>query len=294
VARILVTGIGGPAGRTVAEMLLARGHYVVGVDARGEGEPGVKTPGAAFFQVPLAAHPRFLEELAATAGREEIELVIPTVTEELPVIARYWNRFSRVPAMIAPADPVEVADDKHATCRRLSDLGVAVPRFCLPSEVRSFHDVERTLGWPCLSKPRRGRGGRGVAVRQPSDWPAVEALDDSFVLQEFLPGTDYDPNLLMARAGESAPLVVVLEKTRLKEGIVGNAAEVRRAHAPDVTALAAATGRALGFVGPLDLDVRRGRDGRPAVIDINARFGANIASAPEILDAALSDWGFGS
>lgn len=293
-ARILVTGVGGPAGRTVAAMLLARGHRVVGVDARGEDEPGVKTPGVEFFQVPLATHPRFLDELASTAGREGVELLIPTVTEELPVVARYWSRVSRVRVMIGSPAPVEIADDKHATCCSLSDLGVAVPRFCLPSQVRSRRDVERALGWPCLSKPRRGRGGRGVVVRQPSDWPAMEALDDSFVLQEFLPGTDYDPNVLMRRAGESAPLVVVLEKTRLKEGIVGNAAEVRRAHDADVAALAAATGQALGFVGPLDLDIRRGRDGRPAVIDINARFGANIACAPEILDAALADWGFGA
>jgi carbamoylphosphate synthase large subunit len=274
-------------------MLLARGHHVVGVDARGEEEPGVKTPGVMFFQVPPAAHPAFLDELALAVRRQDIQLLIPTVTEELPVIARHWCRVSAVPAMIGPAVPVEVADDKHATCVRLSGLGVTVPRFCLPSEVRSPGDVERTLGWPCLSKPRRGRGGRGVAVREPSDWPALEALDNSFVLQEFLPGTDYDPNLLMPRDRGAAPLVVVLEKTRLKEGIVGNAAEVRRADAPDVAALAAAAGQALGFVGPLDLDVRRGRDGRPAVIDINARFGANIACAPEILDAALRDWGFG-
>ena len=49
----------------------------------------------------------------------------------------------------------------------------------------------------------------------------------------------------------------------------------------------------MGFFGPLDVDVRRGKDGRPAVLEINARFGANIAFAPEILDAALAEWGSG-
>jgi len=37
--------------------------------------------------------------------------------------------------------------------------------------------------------------------------------------------------------------------------------------------------------------VRRRADGKPAVLEINARFGANIAFAPEILDAALADFG---
>ncbi len=286
-ARVLVTGAGGPAGRAVSRLLLARGHAVVGVDAR-----ELRLSGMAFARVPYAGDPAFLEELRRVAEREGAELLVPTVTEELPVIAPAWSHLSRVPVMIGPADAVCTANDKHLTCRRLSELGVAVPRFCLPSEVRSAREVEQALGWPCLSKPRVGRGGRGVTVRYSSDWPAIQALDDGFILQEFLPGTDYGPNVLLPRGGGSAPLVVVLEKTRLKEGIVGNAEEVRRAEVPDVKELAVAAGRSLGFVGPLDVDIRRGADGRPAVLEINARFGANIANAQEVLDAALADWGF--
>ena len=287
-ARILVTGVGGPAGRNIAEMLLKRGHSVAGVDAR-----AVEAPGIDVSVVPLAGHPDFLDELRCAAGREKAELLIPTVTEELPLIAGQWSRVSDVPAMIGPAMAVEAAADKYLTCLALSERGVAVPRFCLPSEVPTPRGVEKAIGWPCLSKPRAGRGGRGVTVRYPEDWPAVAALDDSFILQEFLPGTDYGPNLCVPRAAGSEVVVVVLEKTRLKEGIVGNAVEVRRSTAPDVMALACSAARALGFVGPLDVDVRRGKDGRPAVLEINARFGANIACAPEVLDAALVSWGFG-
>jgi carbamoylphosphate synthase large subunit len=193
--------------------------------------------------------------------------------------------------MIGPAEAVRTANDKYLTCLYLSQRGVAVPRFCLPSEVRSCQAVENVLGWPCLSKPRVGRGGRGVTVRYAEDWPAVAALDDDFILQEFLPGTDYGPNLCVPREKSGFLIAVVLEKTVLKEGIVGNATEVRRADAPDVLALASRAARAMGFIGPLDVDVRRGKDGTPAVLEINARFGANIAFVPEILDAALTEWG---
>jgi carbamoylphosphate synthase large subunit len=132
-----------------------------------------------------------------------------------------------------------------------------------------------------------------VTVRYAEDWPAVAALDDLSILQEFLPGTDYGPNLCVPREAGAAVVAVVLEKTLLKEGIVGNATEVRRAAAPDVMALASRAAHAMGFVGPLDVDIRRGRDGRPAVLEVNARFGANIAFAPEVLDAALAEWGVG-
>ena len=117
----------------------------------------------------------------------------------------------------------------------------------------------------------------------------MTALDDHFILQEFMSGADYAPNLFIGRDGQA--IAVVIEKTKLKEGIVGNAAEVRRVTAPDVAELAIAAAKVMGFVGPLDIDIRRRADGKPAVLEINARFGANIANAPEILEAALADWG---
>jgi len=159
----------------------------------------------------------------------------------------------------------------------------------LPSQVKSPEDVAHAIGWPCLSKPRVGRGGRGVTVWQAQDWPSMTALDDHFILQEFMSGADYAPNLFIGRDGQA--IAVVIEKTKLKEGIVGNAAEVRRVTAPDVAELAIAAAKVMGFVGPLDIDIRRRADGKPAVLEINARFGANIANAPEILEAALADWG---
>jgi carbamoyl-phosphate synthase large subunit len=55
--------------------------------------------------------------------------------------------------------------------------------------------------------------------------------------------------------------------------------------------LAISAAEALGFVGPLDIDIRRRADGTPVVLEINARFGANIAQAPRVLDAVLAAFG---
>lgn len=281
--KILVTGVGGPAGRNVAQLLLARGHRIVGTDMR-----EVLMPGITFYRVPAANDPAFLETLRDLAAQEEVDLVIPTVTEELPIVARGWSQHSVTPAMIGSYDAVFTANDKYLTAERLTAQGVSVPRYCLPSQVRSVEEVAERIGWPCLSKPRVGRGGREVTVWHQEQWSQVAALDDRYLLQEFMPGTDYAPNLFVGRNGHST--VVVLEKTKLKGNLVGNALEVARVHAPDVAELGLAAARAVGLVGPMDIDIRRGADGRPAVLEINARFGANIANAPEILDAALTEW----
>jgi carbamoylphosphate synthase large subunit len=249
----------------------------------------VSLPGIEFRLIRAAHDPSFLENLHRLAVQEQADLLIPTVTEELPIVAAGWSQWGDIPAMLGPYQAVFTANDKYLTAERLTSHGVTVPRYCLPSQVKSSDDIAQALGWPCLSKPRVGRGGRGVTVREERDWPSVAVLDDRIVLQEFMPGTDYAPNVCMGRDGQTT--VVVLEKTRLKEGIVGNAAEVLRADAPDVAELAIAAAKAMGLVGPLDIDVRRRADGKPAVLEINARFGANIAFAPEILDAALADFG---
>jgi carbamoylphosphate synthase large subunit len=281
---ILVTGIGGPAGRNVTQLLLARGHAVVGTDMR-----DVSMPGISFHIIPAANDPSFLERLLQIATQEKTDLLIPTVTEELPIVAEHWSDRGGIPAMIGPFAAVYTANDKYLTAEHLAQNGVAVPRYCLPSQVKSAADIAQATGWPCLSKPRIGRGGRGVTVWGEKDYALMHALDDRSILQEFLPGTDYAPNVCIGRAGHAT--VIVLEKTRLREGNVGNAAEVQRVVAPDVAELAIAAAKALGFTGPLDIDIRRRADGNPAVLEINARFGANIAHAPEVLDAALASFG---
>jgi len=279
-ATILVTGIGGPAGRNTTRLLLDRGHQVVGTDIR-----PIDIDGGSFHIVPPFNAPDFLDSIYSLSASMSIDLLIPTVSEELPLVAAARHRWTSIPVVIGPFEAVTIANDKYLTSRRLLNCGVKAPRFMLPSEAKTRENIDEQLGWPCLSKPRVGRGGRGVTVYSKADWPAINRLDDNYILQEFIPGTDYAPNVYVN--GEN-PIVVVLEKTLLKEGIVGNALEVRRVEAPDVAEVAIAAGRALGFSGPIDVDVRRRADGTPVVLEINARFGANILHAPEILDATLT------
>ena len=276
----LVTGIGGPAGQSVANLLLERKRRVAGTDIR-----IITLLGAAFYPVPPANAPDFLTAIHTIAGSAQIDLIIPTVTEELPVFASGWSWQEQFPVLVSSAEPVKIANDKYLTASALSAKGVSVPRFALPSQLHSPRELAQRIGWPCISKPRVGRGGREVTWHPEQDWPAIAALGDGYILQEFAAGTDFATNIHLGRDGKA--VVVVLEKTELKEGIVGNAKSVRRVDAPDVADLAAAAARAVGLSGPLDIDIRRRSDGIPVVLEINARFGANIRYAPEVLEAVL-------
>jgi carbamoylphosphate synthase large subunit len=276
----LITGVGGPAGQSVAKLLLERQQRVAGTDMR-----IIAFPEVAFYPVPPANSPDFLTSTLAIANTARVDMIIPTVSEELPIFAGGWVWQADFPVLVSSAQAVNIANDKYLTAVTLTAGGVSVPRFALPSQVHSPQEVAQKIGWPCISKPRVGRGGREVTWHPEQDWPAISVLGDAYILQEFAGGTDFAPNVYLGRNGQAT--VVVLEKTELKEGIVGNAKSVRRVDAPDVADLAAAAARAVGLYGPLDIDIRRRNDGVPVVLEINARFGANIRYAPEVLEAVL-------
>lgn len=275
--RALVTGVGGPSGQAAVSALKAKGYSVIGVDMR-----EVPHRADAFAEVPPARDPRYIEVLADMVSRESVAWLVPTVSEELSIVAEAAPRLRRqgVAVFVGAPGAVRVCDDKWDTVRALEKAGVAVPK----SAIGEADSPEvRGLGFPVVSRPRVGRGGRGVVVH---DRPGERAQASHPIWQEFLPGTEYD---VMVVAHPDPPHRIlaeeVFEKTVLRDGRVGNALEAVRVQGPDVSRLAREAASALGLWGPMDIDVRRGADGKPRVLEINARIGAHTLKAPAIFDA---------
>ncbi|WP_427019310.1 ATP-grasp domain-containing protein (plasmid) [Pseudarthrobacter sp. P1] len=287
--RILVTGIGGPAGRAVATALHARGIHVMGTDIIDVPAPD----GVRVVQVPPATDPDAVDALRRLIAEEGITVLIPTVSDELPRIsaARAWFGDNVHVAISAPG-PVSLANDKLLTAWVLDAAGVPVPRFGVPGDFADAGVAMAALGAPVVVKPRISRGGRGVLVIDSPDAVDWDALPAGMIVQEFIPGTEYGPMVHGTEQGSpDTPFAVVFEKTELAQGIIGNAVAGHRVgaeDAADVGTAALAAVRALGLAGPADVDVRRRADGTPAVLEVNARFGANSAFAPELLDAVLA------
>jgi carbamoylphosphate synthase large subunit len=281
---IAVTGAGGPAGRAVGGWLRAQGIEPVAVDAH-----PYAVDWADALRVPPARDPDFIGRLIAVARESGANRIVPTVSEELPILARGRDalRLEGVEILVAGPRAVAVAADKLLTASALAAAGVAVPRFTAIGAAvgRNGVALER-LPWPALTKPRVSRGGRGVAVHRGLEellaaWPVQESI-----LQEFVPGREYAVQLAPGEPDE----VVVLEKTALRNGRVGNADSVVRCDESDVAAVALRAVMALGLTGPADVDVRRRASGEPVVLEVNARFGAWAHEAPEVLAAALGAW----
>lgn len=280
---ILVTGIGGPAGRCASGYLIDQGCTVIGADMR-----TVSSNVEHFFEVPAAGDALFVPTMLKIVHDLDVSLLVPTVSEELPVFAREQAAFASrgCHVTVAPYQAVDIANDKLKTARFMDQHGVAVPR-SLPGET-PHADILETLGLPVIAKPRISRGGRGVMLYTSPEELAQEQRSD-IVYQEFMSGEEYDVNLFVNREGELQSCVV-LHKTSLREGIVGNALGVERTQREDIAQLCGRAVKALGLIGPADIDVRVDASGTPRLLEINARLGANALSATEVIDDLLSDW----
>lgn len=288
---ILITGARGPAGQALlAQFAEARHnhHRIIGVDMRPVDHPVLH----AAAQVPAADDPEMIEHLSELVHRHDIDVIIPTVQEELPIVARAAEECLLYPARVVVSAPedVEVSCDKYRTMLHLEETWVPIPRFTRPEFHRDPASVGEAVGDHAIIKPREGRGSRGVREIHPDllsrdEWADIE---ENAVIQEFAPGQEFAP-MVYIPPGDAPPTVVVVEKFC---GPDYKAHEVRRVPAdryPDVGRIALGAARELGLRGPVDVDLRCLADGRPVVLEVNARFGANSALAPEILDALLED-----
>jgi len=156
---ILITGVGGPAGRALVSQLATTSHNVVGVDMQEVALADIDS----FELVPAANDPDMINQLAALVDHYDVDLLIPTVADELPMVAKasQLGQLSNAQVVISPLEAVEKCFDKLLTMRALREAGVSVPPFGLPSDFTSSYDVFEQLGGAIITKPRVARGGRG-------------------------------------------------------------------------------------------------------------------------------------
>ena len=141
-------------------------------------------------------------------------MLVPGVDEELLPIARARQTIARE-VLLPPMPFVEAHLDKLASHALLKALGVPVP------ETEALTE-RRRVTFPCIVKPRRGRGSRDVAiVRSEEELRAHVMLcrrpPVDFIVQQLLQGQEYTVTMVADRTG--ALRAVVPAKVAIKRGI---------------------------------------------------------------------------
>jgi len=167
-------------------------------------------------QIPLATDAHFVEFLKNLCLDLKVDVLIPSVDEELLLIAEGSHEWGATKIMLPHANYVSAMTDKLTMIKVLEAQGILAPK------TESLDNDFAKFNFPCIVKPRVGRGSRGVF--SVADRKEVEAFRAKLgkdainqVLQVKYFGAEYTVQMIANFKGELQCVVPV--KISVKKGI---------------------------------------------------------------------------
>ncbi len=219
--------------------------------------------------VPSIESGDYLNALLHLVRREGIDLLIPLIDSELPLIAACIDRFAEIGcrALISSPAVVEICHDKLLTSRALTAAGIDTPRTRTWTEAMKL----RRHRFPYYLKPRSGSAAMGNYVIRDRDELAVfgRRVTDA-VVQEFVPGDEYTLDVYAGLDGRPR-CVVPRKRIEVRSGEVSKGMVVKNRAVMAVGRKVVAALRECRGVITVQCIVTP--QGRIRVIEINPRFG---------------------
>lgn len=258
--KILFTG-GGGAGSEALFRLLRNRYEVHFADADVQAIDS-SIPADRRHPIPFAKVPMFGKKLAELFQTLEMDLLVPGVDEELPVAAGLVEE-GELKALLPPKAFVETHLDKFTSAQKAGGLA--------PKTVPAEEAAQ--IGFPCIVKPRRGRGSRGVftieSAEQLNGYLALHK--EAAVAQELAVGQEFTVMMAADSAGTLRAIVPV--KVGIKRGITLRAETCRHR---DVEAACRRVHEADPVPGCYNIQLIHQPDGRILIFEINPRVSTTL------------------
>ena len=157
--------------------------------------------------IPFASDQNFVDKLIKLCKLNSIDLLIPGVDEELLQMQLIRAQNSNIKIMMPDHAYSEIMLDKLDSVLHLESLGIQVPRTVL------LEDAE-TVGFPCIAKPRKGRGSHGVfilnTIKDVAAYVQLTGISaDQAVAQELLVGKEYTVTMVANNVNELRAVIPV-------------------------------------------------------------------------------------
>jgi carbamoyl-phosphate synthase large subunit len=268
--KVLVTGVGGPAGRNVVNHSPERWEIVAcDADPRAENRfASLDRTVSKFYMVPYAREEKkFIDAVKDIVSREKIDLIIPTVDEELVTFSNN-NIPIAANVMISPYETVETCNDKYLFYERFREHGFS-PMYVVTD---SRDDLKEFGKDRILMKPRIGRGSRGIRSFENVDEIPDELINRDNVFCEYLPGYEYTADVLCDLNGN--PIVIIPRKRlEVHDGVCVKGKMERN---QEIIGNIEKMCMVLKFIGPINIQFKLDSNGKPKLVEANPRFSGGL------------------
>lgn len=288
-ATVLVTGVGGATGIGAVRALSEEtSHEIIGVDMNPD------AAGLYFADtgrtVPAAVDDNWADELITLIKNFDVDVVIPTVDEELDQLPKLTSSLLDRRSVIAPRQEViDISLDKYKSYTFLKNEGHNVPQTWLGTDVNQIDSAD----YPLLVKPRSGRGSRGIEVLEnrkdlESHRDRTEFAAEELLYQEVISGAEYTTSVISTK--DNQLLGIVPKEAIKKEGITVKGATRQNSV---ITESCRSIFETLRPAGPMNVQQIIDEHGDPYIIEINPRFSSTsnltVAAGVNEFDLLLRD-----
>jgi len=219
--------------------------------------------------VPLTTDKYYIPIIESICDAEDVNLVVPTIDDELPIFGRSLHGFEQVGIEVAVSSErtSNICNDKYETFLFCEQNGIPTPRTCLAEDV----DFAK-LQYPVYVKPRQGRGSVNVfLVNNETQLRLFLSYVPDAIVQDQLAGTEFTVDVLSDFNGRVLS-VVPRERLVIRAGVSDKGVTRKNR---DVIAFARHVAERLQIVGPANIQCKwNGRE--ISLIEVNPRFSGGI------------------
>jgi len=260
--------------------------------------PSLYTADKGFIVPSVVDNPeKYIEALLNICKKEHIEVIVPLIDPELPILAKEKATFSNVGTVVLLSDyeSVEIAADKYATYIFYKRAGLLSPKTLnLDDKKLVKEEIEKDI-FPALLKPRYGSAGKGIIK-----CPDIDCFNfftsklnfQNYILQKYVSGEEITIDIFGDGTGR---LISAVQRKRLKirGGEVERGITVKY---PDLFEDAVNFSKKFKPFGTVNIQCFYDKqEGKRFYTEINARFGGGYplayhagANFPKYIKALLS------
>lgn len=302
--QVLVTGAGAKYTPGLFHCLRDNGERkvsIIGVDPSAGDAPTVQQMVDTALSVPYVSAPQYVNELLAWCRIFHPEVIIPTISTELPLLIERKREFEAigVKVSVSTMESVNTCLSKLRLYGFMTQYGIPTPKYHAIHSLKDFDEALEYIGYPkqpvCI-KATQLSGSRGVRVIDPSksrfdvlfgekpnslyttqyELRAIlqerESEIPEMMAMEYLPGEEYSVDIL---ADHGKVLYICGRQSNTILASIPQSAtlyEDTRAYK-----IVEQVVEALGIDGNADFDFRYNAKGEPVLMECNPRVAATMA-----------------
>lgn len=248
----------------------------------------------------------FADRVIEFVREHHTPVVLPTGDASIATVAPYRKELARLGCTlaVAPDAALEIANNKTRTLEVADKLGIAYPRSIQIDSPGDLPAAVTEFGFPFVLKPTISWTGKAAGRVAPIEViDDREALDETtrflaagagVIAQEWASGRREGVSLFLVDGELLAYCGHVAHRT---SPLLGGVSVLRESIAVPEEVLDASVrlAKTIGLEGPCEVEFRRDADGRPLLMEINARLAGTMENAIQAgVDFPLMTWQWAS